>query len=185
MQTTNVMVGERPRSFRKRLQHTQGLARAPQWYDHAGTSADRVRGIQPEASVSLRVVAAKSAPRLQAVAQKSRFAVQSDAAFHLHQSGSGAAHQLPRLLWLRSIGLRSIGERHHDRVGGSERLSAGADQLQYLIENEAFGLKQIAIGVVARGQAAFAYLLVQFGKCKQSAQGLLARNRFKNAIALL
>ena len=60
-----------------------------------------------------------------------------------------------------------------------------ADQLQYFVQDEALGFKQVAIGGVSCGRAPVPYLLVEIREGEQCAQGFLARNRFENAVAFL
>jgi hypothetical protein len=57
--------------------------------------------------------------------------------------------------------------------------------LQYFVQDEAFSLEQVAIGIASGCDAPVPYLLMELRESKQCAQGFLARNRFEDAVALL
>jgi hypothetical protein len=84
---------------------------------------------------------------------------------------------------LQSIRKQSIRERHYDTVGVADGMNTVADELQYFVEDEAFGCEQVAAGH-SSCDAPVSYLRVKAGESQQSAHGFPASNRFENAVSV-
>src|SRR5260370_2170935 len=184
IETANVVIRESPSGSGRRLQHAQVLAPAAQRNQEGRASSYLAREVEFDASVGFTIVATKNAARCQAVLQKLGVADEAKATLDGERAGGRAAYHL-RSFRLRSFRLQAFRQRDHDAVGLCDLLNPVADQLQHVVQDEAFGLEQVAIGGASRGRAPVPYLRVELRKGEQCAQRFVARDRLEDAVALL
>src|SRR5208282_1192730 len=123
---------ESPRSSRECLQDPKGLGAAAQGHEHGGARSHLASKIQVKAGVDFTIVATEYAGATQALSQKLGFADQAKVALDRHRPGGGATDDL-----------LTFHQRNNDAVSVGDRVQPVADELQYFVEDESFGLKQI------------------------------------------